>query len=192
MDMSPPNRRRFLRATGAGLGRGLRGPLGLTEPDALAQERGARPPRVPAGVSVVNPRDRVPVSLIIDDSTCLVNLAHFAIHPEMVNHTWAIDTRSGRPRPERTARSMENWGWSVGKSADQLGEYLSYALKILKNVGVTCEGITTPGGFGYRALPELARGALQACRDVFQAEVKRAPSARRLPRIRWGVTSVVR
>ena len=66
---------------------------------------------------------------------------------------------------------MENWGWSVGKSADQLGHYMSYALRVLKNVGLACEGITTPGGFGNRALPELAQGTLQACRDVFGAEI---------------------
>ena len=184
------------------------------------------------GVAVINPRGRVPVSLIIDDSTCLVNLAHFCIpqfqevfpneykqpwktlpreipdsfvrrfgewcasegikgkysvipfpacvgwldrelpgwskrelnaslelvrslmmpnwdiHPEMVSHTWVIDTKTGRPFPERTADFMENWGWSVGKSADQLAEYMGFALKILKNAGLSCEGITTPGGFG--------------------------------------------
>jgi hypothetical protein len=204
---------------------------------------------------VLNPRDRVPVSLIIDDSTCLVNLAHFCIpqfqevfpdqyrqpwrtlpreipdafvrkfaawchehgiqgkyslipypacvgwldrdlpgwsrreleasldlvrtmvmpgwdlHPEIVSHTWVVDTRMGRPYPQRTADYMENWGWSVGKSADQLGDYFSYALRILANVGVSCTGITTPGGFGVRALPELAEATLQSCRDVFRVEI---------------------
>jgi hypothetical protein len=256
--MVPPNRRHFLRTAGTGLGVGLGlrcGPLGLFEHQASAQQRGQRPPRTPDGVTVINPRDRVPVSLIIDDSTCLVNLAHFAIpqfhevfpdqyhqpwktlpreipdafvrrfgewcgergikgkysvvpypacvgwldrdlpgwsrreldaslalvrnlmmpnwdiHPEMISHTWAIDTRIGRPFPERTAAFMENWGFSVGKSADELGDYLSFALKILKNAGLACEGITTPGGFGNRALPELAQGTLQACRDVFHVEI---------------------
>ena len=220
-----------------------------------AQDAGARPPRPAAGVTVINPRGRVPVSLIIDDSTCLVNLAHFGIpqfhevfpgeynqpwktlpreipdsfvrrfgewcadrgikgkfslipypacvgwldrdlpgwskqelnasldlvrrlikpnwdiHPEMVSHTWVIDTKTGRPFPERTSDFMENWGWSAGKSADQLAAYMGFALRILKNVGLTCEGITTPGGFGNRALPELSLGALEACRDVFQAEI---------------------
>jgi hypothetical protein len=74
-------------------------------------------------------------------------MPHWDIHPEMVSHTWAIDTRTGRPYPDRTAAFMENWGFSVGKSADQLGDYLSYALRILKNAGLACEGITTPGGF---------------------------------------------
>jgi hypothetical protein len=256
--MLPVNRRRFLRTAGGGLGLALGGEvsqaLGPVEP-ARAQEAGARPARPPTGVAVINPRDRVPLGLIVDDSTCLVNLAHFCIpqfhevfpdqyrqpwktlpreipdaflrrfgewcgaggikgkfslipypacvgwldrelpgwskeeltgsldlvrallvpnwdiHPEMVSHTWVVDPKTGRPFPERSAAFMENWGWSEGKSADQLAAYMSYALGILKNVGMTCAGITTPGGFGIRALPELAQGTLEACRDVFKAEI---------------------
>jgi hypothetical protein len=206
-------------------------------------------------VEVLNPAPRVPVSLIIDDSTCLVNLAHFGIphfaeafperykqdwralpreipdsfvrrfgewchehgvkgkysivpypactgwvdrdipgwskrdlddslrlvrtlllpawdiHPEMVSHTWVIDTKTGRPYPDRTDLFMENFRWTDGKSADQLGGYLAYALRILRNVELPCEGITTPGGFAGRVLPELAQAVLQSCRDVFQAEI---------------------
>src|SRR5262249_6359540 len=62
-------------------------------------------------------------------------------HPEMVSHTWVIDTKTGRPYPERSPRFMENWEWSVGKSPDELTEYLSFALGILKNAGIHCEGI---------------------------------------------------
>lgn len=222
---------------------------------AAAQLIGHRPAPPPPGVAVLNPRARVPVSLIIDDSTCLVNLAHFCIphfaevypenykqdwrklpreipdtfvrkfanwchdhgvkgkysivpnpacvgwmdrdlpgwskrqledslalvrsdimpdwdiHPEMVTHTWVIDTKTGRPLPERTEKQMENFGWSAGRSVDELADYLSYALRILKNAGLTCEGITTPGGFGTRALPELSQAALESCRDVFHAEI---------------------
>jgi len=79
------------------------------------------------------------------------------IHPERVSHTWAIDTRTGRPYEARTERVMENWGFSGGKSADELADYLSYALRILRNAGLPCEGVTTPGGFGNRVLPELAQ-----------------------------------
>lgn len=226
--------------------------LGLL-PAALAQVPGERP-RQSKDVTVVNPKNRVPVSLIIDDSTCLVNLAHFGIphfaeafpdsykqdwrslpreipdsfvrkfgewchehgvkgkysmvpypacvgwldrdmpgwskrdleeslklvrtlmlpdwdiHPEMVTHTWVIDTKTGRPYVDRTERVMENFGWSVGKSADELADYLTYALRILKNIDLPCEGITTPGGFGGRALPQLSEAVLQSCRDVFHAE----------------------
>lgn len=241
------SRREFLKASAT---------LALASqiPGALAQVPGDRPQR-PDGIAVLNPRDRVPVSLIIDDSTCLVNLAHFCIpqfaevfpdrykqrwqdlpreipdsfvrqfaewcadhgvrgkysivpypacvgwidrdipgwsrraldeslklvrtslmpnwdiHPEMVTHTWVIDTKTGRPYPERTDKFMENWRWTDGKSVDELADYMSYALRILKNVDLPCEGITTPGGFGNRVLPQLSQATLQSCRDVFKAEL---------------------
>jgi hypothetical protein len=221
---------------------------------AKAQPTGDRPKQA-AGVAVLNPQNRVPVSLIIDDSTCLVNMAHFGIphfatawpdrykqdwrslpreipdsfvrkfgewcrehgvkgkysivpypacvgwldrclpgwsqkelddslklvrelmmpdwdiHPEMISHTWVINTKTGRPYPERTGYYIENDGWSQDKSADELADYMAYALQILKNVGLECEGITTPGGFGSQNRENLAKATLQSCRDVFGAEI---------------------
>lgn len=241
------NRRSFLSRAAASA-------AGLSLGTAFAQPPGDRPMRDP-GVEVLNPRGRVPVSLIVDDSTCLVNLAHFAIpqfaevfpdrylqdwrklpreipddfvrefgewcgergvkgkysivpypacvgwvdrempgwtrkqleasvalvrdlmlpnwdiHPEMVTHTWGIDVRTGRPYADRTEANMENWGFSVGKNADFLTEYLAYALTVLKNAGLPCEGVTTPGGFGNKVLDPLAEATLRSCRDVFDAEV---------------------
>lgn len=206
-------------------------------------------------VKVLNPRNRVPLSFIIDDSTCLVNLAHFGIpqfhetwpdrykqpwrtlpreipdafvrkfagwcrdhgvkgkysivpypacvgwvdrylpgwshqelrdslklvreeimpdwdiHPEMVSHTRVIDTKTGRPFEDSSEYFMENWRWTDGKSVDELANYMAYALRILKNAGLPCEGITTPGGFASRVLPELAQATLASCRDVFNAEI---------------------
>lgn len=220
----------------------------------LSQIPGDRPPQA-GGVTVLNPRHRVPLSFIIDDSTCLVNMAYYAIpqfaqvfpeqyrqpwrslpreipdsfvrkfndwcrdhgvkgkysvvpypacvgwldrdlpgwskqeleeslrlireelasnwdfHPEMVSHTRVIDTKTGRAYPDYTEYFMENWRWTDGKSVDELADYLSYALNILKNVEIPCEGITTPGGFGNRVLPELAQATLESCRDVFNAEI---------------------
>jgi hypothetical protein len=245
------SRRDFLRTTACGLATAS---LGITATESLAQIPGERPKQTDS-VTVLNPRNRVPMSFIIDDSTCLVNLAHFGIpqfvevfpdnykqdwrklpreipdsfvrkfgewcrdhgikgkysivpypamvgwvdrempgwtkqelqqsvklvrdfmmpdwdiHPEMITHTWVINTKTGRPYPERSKRFMENWDWSVGKSADELADYLSYALKILKNAGLPCEGVTTPGGFGNRSLPALSQATLESCRDVFQAEI---------------------
>jgi hypothetical protein len=221
---------------------------------AIAQDRGQRPAQS-AAVTVLNPQNRVPLSFIIDDSTCLVNMAHFGIphfatawpdrykqdwrklpreipdsfvrkfgqwchehkvkgkysivpypacvgwmdrclpgwtqkelddslklvrelilpdwdiHPEMISHTWVINTKTGRPYPEQTGYYIENAGWSQDKSADQLADYMAYALKILKNVGLPCEGITTPGGFGGQNRINLAKATLQSCRDVFNAEI---------------------
>lgn len=206
-------------------------------------------------LTIVNPLNRVPVSFIIDDSTALVNMAHFGIpqfhevfpdqypqdwrklpreipdgfvrefgewcreqgvkgkysmvpypactgwlnrfipgwskkeleqslklvrefmmpdwdiHPEMISHTRVIDIKTGQPYPDAVPEYMENWEWSQDKSADELGSYLAYALNILKEAGLPCEGITTPGGFGSRNMDNLARGTLEAVRDVFQAEI---------------------
>ena len=245
-------RRDLLRSAAGGL---LAGAIPVGESSAFStQVPGDRPKRA-EGVTVLNPRGRVPVSLIIDDSTCLVNLAHFCIpqfaevfpdqyqqpwrelpreipdafvrkfgewchghgvkgkysivpypacvgwvdrempgwshrelqasldlvrdlmmpdwdiHPEMVTHTWVINTETGRPFPERTDRYMENWRWTDGKSSDELAGYLAYALGILKRAGLHCDGITTPGGFGNRVLPELSVAALEATRDVFGTEI---------------------
>jgi hypothetical protein len=186
-------------------------------------------PGKPVSVKVLNPFNRYPVSLIIDDSTCLVNMAHFGIpqfgetfpdqyrqdwrklpreipdsfvrlfgewahengikgkyslvpypactgwisrfipgwterelkeslklvrevivpnwdiHPEMVSHTRVIDIKTGKPYPWSTPDYMENWEWSQNKSADELAGYQAYALTILKEAGLNCDGLTTPG-----------------------------------------------
>lgn len=246
------SRRQFLKTSacsiaGAKFGR-------LAQPISLSTARGELPQQA-EGVTVKNPQLRVPLSFIIDDSTCLVNMAHFGIpqfaevfpdrylqpwrelpreipdtfvrsfgewcrdhgvkgkysivpypacvgwvdrflpgwtkqeledsltlvrdfmvqdwdiHPEMISHTRVIDTRSGRPFPYATPDYMENWEWSQNKSADELADYIAYALRILKNAGLPCEGMTTPGGFGSRNQDNLALGTLEAVRDVYGAEV---------------------
>jgi hypothetical protein len=256
--MTKNSRRDFLRT--ACLGTAALGGIASANwlfPDvATAQVAGERPKR-DGSVEVLNPRARVPVSLIIDDSTCLVNLAHFGmpqfaqtfpqrddyqkpwktwpreipdsfvrkfahwcaehgvkgkysivpypacvgwldrylpgwsyeelqdsldlvrqlmvpnwdIHPEMVSHTRVVDTKTGRPYADCGEHFMENWRWTDGKSVDELAGYMSYALQILKNVDLPCQGITTPGGFGNRVLPELAQATLQSCRDVYAVEI---------------------
>lgn len=242
------SRRQFMQASITGL-TALGGASSV-----WSQDPGERPDRA-SGVTVLNPCNRVPMSFIIDDSTCLVNLAYFGIpqfataypdryhqdwrklpreipdsfvrefaewcsnhgvkgkysivpypacvgwidrtlpgwsrqqlheslklvrdemtpdwdiHPEMITHTWVIDTKTGRPYPEQTGDFMENFGWSQDKSVDVLADYMSYALRILKNVGLPCEGLTTPGGFGSQNRVRLAQAALEACRDVYQTEI---------------------
>jgi hypothetical protein len=232
------------------------GAFGLAT-NMAAQTPGDRPAQA-AGVVVLNPAMRVPVSFIIDDSTCLVNLNRFAmpqfdaahsgqnkvyhrdwrswpveipdsfvrafgtwcaehgvkgkysivpfpacvgrldrglpgwtrkeladsielvrtlmvpnwdIHPEMVTHTRVIDLATGHPYADHSPKFMENWEWTTGKSADELGAYLAYALTILREIGLPCEGHTTPGGFGAKARPELSVATLQALRDVFKTEI---------------------
>lgn len=206
-------------------------------------------------VTVLNPKNRVPVSFIIDDSTALVNLAYYGIpqfkevfpeqylqdwrklpreipdsfvleflewcdshgvkgkysmvpypactgwlhrfipgwtrkeleeslrivrdlaqpnwdiHSEMISHTRVIDTKTGMPFPEASPDFMENWEWSQTRSADELGEYIAYSLQILKDAGLHCDGVTTPGGFGHRNIPNLARGTQYAVREVYGGRI---------------------
>ncbi|MDX1286389.1 MAG: hypothetical protein R3182_15325 [Draconibacterium sp.] len=209
----------------------------------------------PINVEVLNPRNRVPISMIIDDSTTLVNMAHFGIpqfaevfpekykqnwrklpreipdsfvrefgewcidngvkgkysvvpypactgwvnqfipgwskkeledslnlirevivpnwdiHPEMISHTRVINIKTGRPYNTPSPEYMENWEWSQNKSADELAAYHAYALQILKDAGLYCEGITTPGGYGSKNKDNLAIGTFEAVRDIYGAEI---------------------
>jgi len=251
---NPLSRRQFLERSACGLSAVA---LAGSTLNTLAQQPGIRPPRT-AEVEVLNPRARVPVGLIIDDSTCLVNLNRFAmpqfdtawngqqkvyhrdwkrwspeipdsfvrkfgewcaeqgvkgkysivpypacvgrldrevpgwtrrelddsiklvrelmlpnwdIHPEMVTHTRVIDLKTGHPYPDHSPKFMENWDWTTGKSVDELAAYHAYALQILKNIDLPCEGLTTPGGYGGKALPELAQATLESVRSVFSTEI---------------------
>lgn len=243
-------RRDFLGATASGwaaasLGGGI-----------SAADEAARVPAI-ADVRVGLPRGRVPLSFIIDDSTCLVNMGHFCtpqfaeawpdrqeyqkpwrrwpreipddfvrhfgewcgeqgvrgkysivpypacvgwldrqlpgwsarqlrdslelvrslilpnwdIHPEMITHTRVIDLRTGRPMAEANPGTMENSYPRQDVSVDQLAEYLAYALRILKDCGLPCEGITTPGGFGNVVKEKLPQAVDEAVRDVFAADL---------------------
>ena len=246
--MSAMTRRDFLGHLESAAAAGV---LGLTG-GASAQTPGDRPIQA-ADVVVLNPGTRVPVGLIIDDSTCLVNLNRFAmpqfdeafggsnkvyardwkswpveipdsfvrrfgtwcaehgvkgkysivpypacvgrldrglpgwsrrelddslalvrtlmlpnwdIHPEMVTHTRVIDLATGHPYADHSPKFMENWEWTTGRSADELAAYLAYALRILREVGLPCEGVTTPGGFGAKVRPSCRRDAAGRARRL--------------------------
>jgi hypothetical protein len=208
-------------------------------------------------VEVLSPAGRVPLSFVIDDSTCLVNMGHFCtpqfaaafpdraqyqrpwkewpreipdsfvrefgewcaehgvkgkysivpnpacvgyldrelpgwshrelqdslklvrelmvpnwdIHPEMITHTRVIDLKTGRPKPEIGPATIENSYPQKKQSVDELAAYMAYALRILKNCDLPCEGITTPGGFGNIMKPELSLAVQQAVNDVYAPEI---------------------
>jgi hypothetical protein len=249
--MPLPTRRGFLQTSAALAGAAF-------SSLALGQERRSAPKtRQDAGVEVLYPRNRVPLSFIIDDSTCLVNMGRFCmpqfaaawpdrdsykkpwktwpaeipdafvrefgewcadhgvkgkysivpnpalvgwldrdlpgwsrrelqdslklvrelmlpnwdIHPEMITHTRVIDIKTGRPFEEINAGTMENSYPQEKKSVDELAAYLAYALRILKNCDLPCEGVTTPGGFGNAVKSELSLAVQEAVRDVYQTEI---------------------
>ena len=74
--MTNLTRRTFVRNAALGL---TASGMAFGTDQASAQDAGERPENNAADVKVLNPRNRVPLSFIIDDSTCLVNLAHFGI-----------------------------------------------------------------------------------------------------------------
>ncbi len=241
-------RRQFIKSTSCALASAYLSPIAVRATEFA--------PQTP-DVEVVNPRARVPLSFVIDDSTCLVNMGHFCmpqfaeawpnrpiykkpwktwpreipdafvrefgewcaehgvkgkysivpypacvgwldrelpgwsrselqasinlvrelmlpnwdIHPEMITHTRVIDLSTGRPLQEISAATMENSYPQTKLSVDQLAAYLAYALRILKNCGLPCEGITTPGGFGSKVKTELSLAVFEAVRDVFASEL---------------------
>jgi len=97
MILPSPSRREFL-------GSALAAPI-------LAQIPGDRPLHA-KGVTVLNPRGRVPVSFIIDDSTCLVNLAHYCIphfaevYPDRYKQNWK---KLPREIPGSFVREFGEW-----------------------------------------------------------------------------------
>jgi hypothetical protein len=110
----------------------------------------------------------------LEDSVSLVReliVPNWDIHPEMVSHTRVIDIKTGKPYPNPTPLFMENWEWSQTQSADELAAYQAYALTILKEAGLPCDGLTTPGGYGERNQDNLAISTLQAVQDVFGSEI---------------------
>ena len=251
------NRRTILRTGAAALGATAMGAT-ITSVDVI-RVAAETPARLggSGGIRVLHPRGRVPLSFIIDDSTCLVNMGHFCmpqfaqawpdrevyrqpwrdwpreipdafvrefgqwcsehgvkgkysivpypacvgwmdrslpgwskqelndslklvrdlmvpnwdIHPEMITHTRVIDLKTGRPMADANAGTMENSYPQSDVSVDHLASYLAYALRILKNCGLPCEGITTPGGFGNRVKAKLPIAVHQAVRDVFGTEL---------------------
>ncbi|MCA9177880.1 MAG: hypothetical protein KDB14_25610 [Planctomycetales bacterium] len=95
----------------------------------------------------------------------------FDIHPEMITHTRVIDLKTGRPLEEISAATMENSYPRNKLSVDELAAYLAYALRVLRNCDLPCEGVTTPGGFGNMVKSELALAVFEAVRDVYGAEL---------------------
>lgn len=98
-------------------------------------------------------------------------LPNWDIHPEMITHTRVIDLKTGRPHADYSPAHMENSYPQADVSVDYLASYLAYALRILKNCDLPCEGITTPGGFGNRVKDKLPAAVFEAVRDVYGTEV---------------------
>ena len=71
----------------------------------------------------------------------------FDITPEMITHTVVVDPKTCKPLESRI---WEQYDWN-NLPVDQeelVIDYITTACQILENVGLTPEGVTSPGGFG--------------------------------------------
>jgi hypothetical protein len=85
---------------------------------------------------------------------------NFDLTPEMLTHTKVVDLK--------TWELTEQWeqGEWVDPPVDQLTEYITAAMQLLKNVGIACDGVTSPGAFGKRKEIAYAKAVLDAAMRV--------------------------
>jgi hypothetical protein len=85
---------------------------------------------------------------------------NFDLTPEMLTHTHVVDLK--------TWQLTEEWeqGEWVDPPVELLTDYIATAMQLLKNVGIACEGVTSPGTFGKRKEAAYARAVLDAALRV--------------------------
>ncbi|MBT3267286.1 hypothetical protein HN371_09055 [Candidatus Poribacteria bacterium] len=89
----------------------------------------------------------------------------YDITPEMITHTVVVDPKTMQPLD---TGEWEQYEWSTLPVEEEefVTEYIRVACEIVQNVGMTPEGVTSPGGFGGRTLAFYAKVAGIANRQV--------------------------
>lgn len=85
---------------------------------------------------------------------------NFDLTPEMLTHTRVVDLKTGQLTDE-----WEQKEW-VKPPIELLADYVHSAMQMLKNVGIPCEGVTSPGPFGKQREAAYARATLDAALAV--------------------------
>jgi hypothetical protein len=85
---------------------------------------------------------------------------NFDLTPEMLTHTAVVDLKTFELTEEWEQRE-----W-VDPPVELLTDYIATAMELLDNVGIPCEGVTSPGAFGKRKEAAYARAALDASLQV--------------------------
>ncbi|MBO3803288.1 MAG: hypothetical protein JTT11_05360 [Candidatus Brockarchaeota archaeon] len=88
-------------------------------------------------------------------------LGNFDITPEMLTHTLALNLETNSTIP-----SAEQEDWHKKQNFDTLVPYISRALEILRDAGLSPNGVTSPGAFGYTIEGDYARAVLEAEKRV--------------------------
>ena len=89
----------------------------------------------------------------------------FDITPEMITHSFVVDPETCRPLASGIWEQYE-WATLPEDQEERVVRYIASACRILDNVGLTPEGVTSPGGFGGRTLSFYAKTAGLAVREV--------------------------
>ncbi|HEU5318391.1 MAG TPA: hypothetical protein VFX49_19925 [Chloroflexota bacterium] len=90
---------------------------------------------------------------------------NFDVTPEMLTHTFILDPETLKPLPDRPWEQYEWRSFGEGE-AERVGTYIELACRILANVDLPPQGVTSPGGFGGQSLPLYVRLAGEAVRRV--------------------------
>lgn len=86
---------------------------------------------------------------------------NFDLTPEMLTHTSVVDLN--------TFQLTEEWEqveWVDPPIDNRLTDYIVTAMEMLNNVGIPCEGVTSPGAFGKRQEAAYAKAVLTASQEV--------------------------
>ncbi|MCB0105364.1 MAG: hypothetical protein KDE53_05635 [Caldilineaceae bacterium] len=92
---------------------------------------------------------------------------HEIIHPnfditcEMMTHSHVVDLKTWQLRD-----IWEQYEW-VDPPVEELAEYIAASMQVLKDAGLPCEGVTSPGAFGTKQEESYARAILQAAQEVY-------------------------
>ena len=85
----------------------------------------------------------------------------FDLTPEMLTHTAVVDLDTFT-----LTEAWEQLEWVDPPVDNRLTDYIIAAMEILDNVGIPCEGVTSPGAFGKRQEAAYAKAVLTASQHV--------------------------
>ena len=89
----------------------------------------------------------------------------YDITPELITHSYVVDLETCKPTDEMLWEQFD-WVALPTEQEDRVCRYLQLSCEILNNVGLTPEGITSPGRMGIETLEFYARLVGEAVRDL--------------------------
>lgn len=81
---------------------------------------------------------------------------NFSFCPEMLTHAGAMDLETGKLLPEN------EYEWAAHQTRETLTPYIEKALRINKEAGIYCSGVSSPWGFGAPVTEEYVHAISEA------------------------------